>query len=658
VRTYSRLLLPLLLLGLATVAALQQFHPPPARVAAGGGEGRAALSPSAMEVARIGNYELTFTVGGSGIAAGGTLLVAFPKAWFTNPYPIVKPVQQNDPAGPHYVSVTPSRAGTHLHLSLDKTSFTGKVERFNWMMTVRVDGERLRAGDTVQLELSRTTAPYVPGRDRVRIAVDAEGNGTYREVDAGAPYDVSPGEAADVALVGPSDAMVGEPLELHVTAFDRFWNVTALPASGGSIGGLGSTLRFERGDRTAVVRWTPSKTGFYFPDVDLDPAAGAPALSARGNPIRVWDRQPADRLYWGDLHSHSDVSKDGIGANPFAYARDAARLDFFAETDHADDDGRGSPGEGIRPEEWEDLKEQVRRFYAPGSFATLLAYECSLGAPYGHHNVFFRSLDGFPWSATDMRSVQELWKHIRAGEALTIPHHMGISWQDNTTPPSGPELQHVTKPVRPAGTGPQVDWSIHDPSKRPLLEIYSLHGQSERFAPDDPLAYENAGFTFGVSTPGAHYAQDAWAAGLELGTVAASDNHTAQPGQPHGGLTAVRAPALTREAVFDALLAKQTYGTTGERIYLEFTASGSSGTVLIAAPSPIRYAEVMRLDRATKHYSVAARWDRPGKLLESKFRDSTDGAAMYYLRAELTEPVRGRVVRVWSSPVWIKNANP
>jgi len=133
---------------------------------------------------------------------------------------------------------------------------------------------------------------------------------------------------------------------------------------------------------------------------------------------------------------------------------------------------------------------------------------------------------------------------------------------------------------------------------------------------------------------------------------------SAQPGQPHGGLTAVRAPALTREAVFDALLAKQTYGTTGERIYLEFTASGSSGTVLIAAPSPIRYAEVMRLDRATKHYSVAARWDRPGKLLESKFRDSTDGAAMYYLRAELTEPVRGRVVRVWSSPVWIKNANP
>jgi hypothetical protein len=653
VRTYSRVLLPLFLLGLAAVPALQQFHPPPARVTLGGAEGRAALTPSTMEVARIGDYELTFTAGGSGIAEGGTLLVAFPKAWFTNPYPIVKPIQQKDPAGPHYVSVSASRAGTRLGLSLDKISFAGKIERFNWMMTVRIDGEPLKAGDTLHVKLSRTTAPYVPGRDRVRIAIDAEDKGTYREVDGGAPYEVSPGEAADVALVGPSNAVVGKPIELHVTAFDRFWNVTALPAAG-SVAGLGSTLRFDGGDPSAVVRWMPSKAGFYFPDVTLQPAAGGPALSAHGNPIRVWDREPADRLYWGDLHSHSEVSKDGIGANPFAYARDATHLDFFAETDHADDDGRGSPGEGIRPEDWDALKDQVRRFYAPGTFATLLAYECSLGAPYGHHNVFFRSLDGFPWSATDMGSVQELWKHIRAGEALTIPHHMGISWQDNATPPSGPELQHVTKPVRPAGNGPQVDWSIHDPSKRPLLEIYSLHGQSERFAPDDPLAYENAGFTFGVSTPGAHYAQDAWAAGLELGTVAASDNHTAQPGQPQGGLTAVRAPALTREAVFDALLAKRTYGTTGQRVYLEFNASGDSGTVLVAAPSPIRYAEVMRLDRTTKQYSVAARWDAPGKLLQSKFRDSAGaGAAMYYLRAELTEPVRGRAVRAWSSPIWI-----
>jgi hypothetical protein len=105
VRTYSRVLLPLFLLGLAAVPALQQFHPPPARVTLGGAEGRAALTPSTMEVARIGDYELTFTVGGSGIAAGSTLLVAFPKAWFTNPYQIVKPNQQTDPAGPHYVAV-------------------------------------------------------------------------------------------------------------------------------------------------------------------------------------------------------------------------------------------------------------------------------------------------------------------------------------------------------------------------------------------------------------------------------------------------------------------------------------------------------------------------------------------------------------------------
>ena len=399
-----------------------------------------------------------------------------------------------------------------------------------------------------------------------------------------------------------------------------------------------------------------SAAGFYFPDVRIEPSADArvPPLSAHGNPIRVWPGPPTERVYWGDLHSHSDVSKDGIGANPFAYARDAMHLDFFAETEHADDDGRGRAGEGIRAAEWEALKERVRAYYEPGQFVTLLAYECSLGAPYGHHNVFFRSLDGFPWSATNMGSVQELWKHLRTGEALTIPHHMGISWQDDITAPTGPELQHVTKPTRPSGQGPQVDWRFHDPEKRPLLEIYSLHGQSEAFAPDDPLAYEAAGFTFGVSTPGAHYARDAWATGLDLGTVAASDNHTAQPGQPHGGLTALRAAALTRDGVFEALLAKRTYATTGVRAYLEFTAKADVGEVTLAAPSAITYAEVIRLDRESKKYSVAARWDSPSKLLQARFRDPERGnAAMYYLRAELAERVRGRPARVWSSPVWI-----
>jgi hypothetical protein len=276
---------------------------------------------------------------------------------------------------------------------------------------------------------------------------------------------------------------------------------------------------------------------------------------------------------------------------------------------------------------------------------TLLAYECSFPAPYGHHNVFFRSIDGVPWPAALTGSVQNLWSRVAAGEAIAIPHHTGIAFMG--PPPgagsAGPEFQPiVTATATPVTTpGASVDWSIHDPTKRPLLEIYSLHGSSELYDPQDPLSYENARFTFSRSVPGAHYARDAWAAGLELGVVAASDNHAAQPGQPHGGLTAVRAARLTRDDIFDGLAGKNTYGTTGQRIY-------------IAAPSEIAHAEVLRRDFPNGEYVVAARWDNRDRLLETTFTDLPQSErVMYYLRVELRERVRDRVVRGWSSPVWL-----
>jgi hypothetical protein len=306
---------------------------------------------------------------------------------------------------------------------------------------------------------------------------------------------------------------------------------------------------------------------------------------------------------------------------------------------------------------------------------TILAYECSFSAPSGHHNVFFRGTDGEPWPVALMGSVKNLWAKIRAGDAITIPHHMGILWGGVTVEQqaAGPGLQPIVTTAPEVGTrlGDSVDWSIHDPLRRPLLEMYSLHGASEFYDPSDSLAYENARFTGARSVPGAHYARDAWAAGLELGIVAATDNHSSQPGQPQGGVAAVRASGLTREAIFDALAGKHTYATTGQRIYLDLTIAGVamggtgrargpiSGNVTIAAPSDIATVEILRLSDSTKAYNVAAHWDNAGRLLQTTFTDWPKGArAMYYLRLQLKEQVRGRDVRGWSSPVWLNLDRP
>lgn len=105
------------------------------------------------------------------------------------------------------------------------------------------------------------------------------------------------------------------------------------------------------------------------------------------------------------------------------------------------------------------------------------------------------------------------------------------------------------------------------------VEIYSERGQSEYYDPNHPLSYENCSPS-GTSSGGPHYARDAWVAGQRLGVIASSDNHTASPGQPHRGLAAVYAEDLTREAIFDAIAARHTYGTTGQRILLDFKVDG------------------------------------------------------------------------------------
>ena len=197
------------------------------------------------------------------------------------------------------------------------------------------------------------------------------------------------------------------------------------------------------------------------------------------------------------------------------------------------------------------------KWYTPGAFATILGYEASFGAPYGHHNVYFRGGEG-ALRYHDEENPEEIWQRAEreslAGELLTIPHHTGGF-------------------ARPGG-GVKHDWSIHDSRFRTTIEIYSSHGLSEEYAPDHPISMDVSDFTFnGPGDPG-NYTVDAWLAGLKLGTIGSSDNHGAQPGKEGFGTMAVWAPELAREAVFDAIRNRRTYGTTGSRIYLEFTVNG------------------------------------------------------------------------------------
>ena len=156
-----------------------------------------------------------------------------------------------------------------------------------------------------------------------------------------------------------------------------------------------------------------------------------------------------------------------------------------------------------------------------------------------------------------------------------------------------------------------------------------------------------------------------------MAVIASSDNHTAQPGQRQYGLAAVRAPGLTRESIFDALRSRSSYGTTGERIWMEFKVedhdmgaefqsrvSQPKITFRVAGTDTVDFVEVVKLDLAEKKYERLGvlnpgKEDFDGTFWDKGFRNDS----MYYLRLRQQKPVRDREVWAWSSPIWVKRAD-
>ena len=288
----------------------------------------------------------------------------------------------------------------------------------------------------------------------------------------------------------------------------------------------------------------------------------------------------------------------------------------------------------------------------PVNFATILGYEATFQSPWAHHNVYFRD-DGDVRIGAHNGTVQDLWRQLVPGEAMTIPHHTGVRFS--------PKASNL-----PGGTGPNIDWQYANDAFRRVVEVYSGHGLCEYYDPDHPLAYQHCDFSLNDSARGPHYAQDGWLTGQRMGTICSSDNHQAQPGKRQTGLAAVWAPALTRSSIFDSIHNRQTYGTTGARILLKVwvndtfmgqeTASGNGVTVRVWAvgTDEIAWIEVLRGDLDAQRFEVVYRQEPQAAECAFTWDDPQPVAnALYYVRLRQKDPVAGRVAQAWSSPIWV-----
>lgn len=361
-------------------------------------------------------------------------------------------------------------------------------------------------------------------------------------------------------------------------------------------------------------------------------------------------------IYWGDLHGQSGLS-DGQRSPTeyYTYARDEAKLDFCALTDHLDHVPASRLGL-MADETWEEIKAAAKQFHDPGKFITLLGFERSVpswdGNSPGSVCVYYRRDDG---PLARPRHPQRDWLRPRA---LNPEGEMKEFWD------AIGKTDHLVAVVHPTSARQGYTWAAAPPAYTiDLVEIYSKSGSCESSDTTFPVL-DGAGKG---PRPGGSV-RDALRAGFRPGFIAGSGTHLGMPGSniwendwanvaryDPSGLTAVIADELSRDAIFDALKNRRCYATMGERIQLSFTINGEPmGSILSATGKlrlhvravgthPVKRAEVFR-DGEVIHRKVGGRLELDVVIEEQ----APTAPAWYYVRV-----TQAGEAMAWSSPIWV-----
>ncbi len=503
------------------------------------------LSTPVVQAGERHRIRVEYTVGEAGVRQGEALDI-----WkhFTSD---VEGFQVDDPNKAAYLAVETTAPGATLRAR----AYTNSVQRntpgvFPYRKTAGavLESGSLRPGDKVYFDFGGARGVrmqhYAENLFNFRIVILNEDQ-QVRDYGGDAFLKVVGGPASKLRVSAPAIAAVGERFSVEVVPSDA-WGSLARDYQGLDLDfddpGL-SASRFE---------YDPSLMHYVAANVVAN-QEGVHRLAVRSrdgrlqgtsNPIRV-EKHPKRRVYYGDLHQHTYLH-DGRGTYEelYLHARRNGLLDFGALTPHHMWVGVTGPAYHFDKfsdprDNWPDIIRANKRLNGWKDFVTILGYEYSVGTNAGgHHNVIYNA-DEAPTTMqldpnenrADVGRMMDLLERAEA-PAMVIPHVGG----------GPPNWNHRT-----------------DPRIERSFEIASVHGVFE----------------------------ESWQAhldaGLRLAATASSDNHTVGFGNSYPGLiytmtnplTGVFAYGKTRDAIWNGLYERRTFGVTGnERILMEFSVNG------------------------------------------------------------------------------------
>ena len=511
--------------------------------------------PPSLLASSSHRFELVYEVGEHGIDEGGLIFIHPEPFWDWSPS------QTESPEISGFTTAIPRQQDVEL----EPSGFMGSFE---------VKGRSLVTGERIDIvygagPTGARVDRYAQHDAEILVAVDADADGLRAWSKATPRLDISAREASMIVAFAPADVAPGQRFEVQVAALDAIGSRSRWPEPNGEPEGRDVATGFDlRRSQTSTAGTESITSRLESPGEDLDIyrfsleaplEPGTLRLEVRGrgayegfesdvNPILV--RESATRLYWADLHGHSSFS-DGTGNSNdyFAYARDVARLDAAALTDH---DHWGLRPLDETPEHAEQIRRDTAAFHEPGRFVTVPGYEWTSWI-HGHRHVLYfdaSNHEAHIHSSIDPATDRpdELWKALEGQAALTFAHHS------------------VGDPIA-------TNWYYRpDPILEPVTEITSVHGMSE--AADALLPVQGA-----IS---GYFVRDTLLRGDRLGFIGSGDSHDGHPGLVHlanptdqGGLAGIFATGLDRESLLEALRKRRTFATNGIRAWLEVTIDDS-----------------------------------------------------------------------------------